>query len=285
MHYSILFLLLLPGYCLAQGPLDGYLKGRGHLDLAPSFSFNSARDFIGAEGQRYATPYRGSMLGLFATYGLQERLDLVATAAYVFTERQSGWQDGGLFVKYRPVYTELGASGKLGILLGTGLSFPIGNYQPTATGALGQRATVVPARLIVQWETPIGLFVNLTGGYNWRLDALRAEDVATVRQARPDYQPLRPRNFTTALLKIGFPSRHTYFDAWLEWQHTTGGANYQPDVVDLPQAYGVSYTQVGGTAYYSESTRTGFYVSTGYILGGRNTSRLVRLTGGLVFKF
>jgi len=55
-------------------------------------------------------------------------------------------------------------------------------------------------------------------------------------------------------------------------------------VVDLPQACGVSYTQVGGTIYYSEDSRVGVFLSTGYILGGRNTSRLFRLTGGLVVK-
>ena len=285
MHLPTLLFLLLPLSGAAQGPLDGYMKGKGHLDLAPSFSFNSAQDFAGANGQRYANTYRGNMLGLFATYGLTERFDLVGTVAYVFTKQRSGWQDGGFFVKYRPYYAEIGAAGKLGLLFGTGVSFPIGDYQPTATGALGQRAVAVPARLIVQWETPVGFFVNVTGGYQWRLDELRAEDVAAVRRVRADYQPVKPPPFSTALLKIGFPSRHYYLDAWLEWQHTAGGADYVPGVVDLPQAYGVSYTQVGGTAYYSEDTRVGVYLSTAYILGGRNTSRLFRLTVGLVGKF
>lgn len=284
MRLPTLLVLLFPCCGIAQGPLDGYLKGRGRLDLAPSFSFNSARDLAGANGQHYPVPYRGNMLGLFAEYGLHERFDLVATAAYVFTEQRDGWQDGGFFVKYRPVYTDAGPSGRLGLLLCTGASFPIGDYQPTATGALGQRAVVLPARLIVQWETPLGLFVNATGGYNWRLDGLRTDDVAAVQRIRPEYAPVKPPSFSTALLKIGFPSKHYYLDAWLEWQHTNGGADYAPNVVDLPQAYGVSYTQVGGTVYYSEDTRLGVYLSTGYILGGRNVSRLFRLTVGLVAK-
>lgn len=284
MRYFALLFLFFPGCGLAQGPLDGYMKGKGRLDIAPSFSFNSAQDLVGANGQRYAVPYRGSMLGLFAEYGLTERFDLVATAAYVFTEERDGWQDGGFFAKYRPVYAELGSAGRLGVLLGAGASFPIGDYEPTATGALGQRAVVVPARLIVQWDTPLGLFVNATGGYNWRLDDLRADDVAAVRRLRPDYVLVQPPAFSTALLKIGFPSQHYYLDAWVEWQYTTGGANYAPNVVDLPQAYGISYTQVGGTIYYSEDSRVGVFLSTGYILGGRNTSRLFRLTGGLVVK-
>ncbi|MFN0215562.1 MAG: hypothetical protein ACKVT2_14995 [Saprospiraceae bacterium] len=276
--------LLFPLFVAAQGPLDGYMKGKGVLDLAPSFSLNSAQKFDGAGGSIYDEAYKGQMLSLFAEYGLTEKFDLVATAAAVFTPLQSGLQDAGLFVKYRPIHASLGKVGKIGVLLGTGATFPISNYKITSTGALGQKAITVPAKLIVQWETPLGLFVNATGGYNFRLDQLKNADIAIVRQQRPDYEPLDPQSFTTFLVKIGFPARHYYLDAWAEWQHTSGGADYVQNLPDLPQAYGVSYTQIGGTAYYSDTGKTGFYLSGGYILNGRNTSRILRITFGMVFK-
>ena len=279
---SLLLSISLP--MLSQGPLDGYLKGKGVLDLAPSFSFNSATKFDGAGGQTFDVGYKGQMLSLFAEYGVTERFDLVATGAYVFTANQSGLQDGGLYVKYRPFYEKIGNAGRLGVLFGTGGSFPLSDYEPVATGALGQKAVSVPARLIVQWETPLGLFVNLTGGYNWRLDQLDDADIVAIRAERPDYEPMEPQHFATALLKIGFPAARYYLDAWVERQQTSGGADFVPNVPDLPQAYGVSYTQIGGTAYYSESGKTGFYLSSGYILSGRNTSRILRVTLGMVFK-
>lgn len=282
---TALIFALAPVLLSAQGPLDGYLKGKGVLDLAPSFSINSARNFAGAGGQNFDVRYKGSLLSLFAEYGLTKRLDLVATAAYVFTSSQSGLQDGGCYVKYRPVYLDWGNAGKLGAILGTGLSFPLANYEPTASGALGQKAVALPVRLILQWETPIGLFFNLTGGYNWRLDQLREQDIAAVRKERPDYQPSAPADFSTLLFKIGFPAARYYLDAWVERQHTIGGNDYVPELPDLPQAYGVSYTQVGGTVFYSESGKNGVFLSGGYILGGRNTSRMLRVTAGLVFKF
>ncbi len=269
---------------VAQGPLDGYLKGKGVLDLAPSFSFNSARKFDGANNQTFDTPYRGSLLSLFGEYGVSEKFDLVATASVAFTENQSGLQDGGVYVKYRPFYEELGKMGRLGVLFGTGASFPLSDYEPTATGALGQKAVVVPARLIVQWETPLGIFFNLSGGYNWRLDDLQDADIAVIRLVRPNYQPTKPQDFSTLLFKLGLPAKHYYLDAWVERQFTSGGADYVVNVVDLPQAYGVSYTQIGGTAFYSESGKNGVYLSSGYILGGRNTSRIFRVTLGAVLK-
>lgn len=276
--------LLLPTAVFAQGPLDGYLKGKGNLDLAPSFSFNNAKKFEGTSGQIYDEPYNGQALSLFAEYGLSKSIDLVGTATAVFTPTQSGLQDGGLFVKYRPFYKEINKLGKIGILFGTGATFPMSDYEPTATGALGQKAITVPLKIIAQWETSAGVFLNFTGGYHLRLDQLAESDIAKIRVERPDYEPIQPQNFSTYLLKIGFPAKHYYLDAWAEWQYTAAGNDYAPEVPDLAQAFGVSYTQVGGTAYYSDNGKTGFYISSGFILKGRNTSRINRVTLGMVIK-
>ncbi len=285
MRSLLLFpLLLLPCLLLAQGPLDGYLKGKGVLDVVPSFSFNSARQFLGAKGQRYDEAFRGNTIALFAEYGLSQRLDAVFTAAYVFTSEQSGLQDGSLHLKYRPVYQPMGKAGHLGLLVGAGASFPLSRYDIVAAGALGQRALVLPLRLIAQWDTPLGLFFNLTGGYHWRLDRIQEADIATIRQMRPDFSPVQPANFYTLLFRTGFPAARYYLDAWAEYQHTSGGSNYTPGVPDLPQAYGISFAQIGGTAYYSENGRLGFLLSGAYMLWGRNTAQMLRITIGVVFR-
>lgn len=281
---KLFFLLFLPGILSAQGPLDGYLKGKGVLDLAPSFSFNSASTFAGAGGQRFDEAYRGQTLSLFAEYGLTRQLDIVGTASAVFTATQSGLQDGGLFLKYRPFYKELNRAGKIGAMFGGGVAGPLADYEPTATGALGQKAITLPLKFILQWETPLGVFVNFTGGYHLRLDHLAAADVAKIQQERPDYQPVDPQNFSTYLIKVGFPAKHFYLDAWSEWQHTSGGNDYVPGSPDLAQAFGVSYTQVGGTAYYSDNGKSGFFLSAGYIISGRNTSQIRRITFGAVLR-
>ncbi|MFZ4634513.1 MAG: hypothetical protein ACOYNO_09940, partial [Saprospiraceae bacterium] len=277
-------LLTLPLLSAAQGPLDGYLKGKGVLDIAPTFSFNSANVFEGKDSL-YDVPFRGNTLSLFAEYGITPTLDAVLTGSMVFTSEQSGLQDGGVYLKYRPLYKKFTNRHQLGLLLGSGLGFPLSDYDPLSTGALGQKAVVLPARAIAQWETPWGPFLNVTGGYSWRLDKLSAEDVEKVQQENPDFQPVEPENFTTLLIKAGFPASKYYADAWIEWQHTKGGTDYVPNVPDLPQAYGVSYTQVGGTVYYSEKGNNGIFLSGGYILKGRNTSRIRRITLGAVFKF
>ncbi len=269
----------------AQGPIDGYMKGKGVLDVVPSFSINAANRFWGAVGEVYEEAFRGNTLALFAEYGLSDRLDAVTTAAYVFTAQQSGWQDGSLHLKYRVLYRPLGSAGHLGALLSAGASFPLRRYDVLAAGALGQRATAVPLRGIVQWETAWGVFFNLTGGYHWRLDRLDPSDVAAIQRVRPDFVPIQPASFYTALFRVGFPAARYYADVWMERQYTPGGSRYAPGVPDLPQAYGVSFTQAGGTLYYSENGRLGFILSGAYMFTGRNTAQMLRLTAGVLWRW
>lgn len=281
---KLVLMLLLPLSIHAQGPLDGYMKGKGVLDLAPSFSFNAAQKFEGINDQTYDETYKGQLLSLFAEYGLNKYIDIVGTAAAVFTPNKSGLQDGGLFLKYRPFHKKLDKAGTLSVLFGSGLTFPMTDYSPTATGALGQKAITLPLKCIAQWETPLGIFINFTGGYHLRLDNVSGQDVAIIQKDRPDYQAIAPQNFSTYLVKIGFPARHFYLDAWAEWQHTGTGNNFSPNVPDLAQTFAVSYTQVGGTAYYTDGGRSGFFLSGGYILNGKNVSRIRRITFGMVIK-
>jgi hypothetical protein len=143
---------------------------------------------------------------------------------------------------------------------------------------------VFQPRLVMQLNTKMGPFFNLTAGYNVRFDDLQEVDIQRIKFTRPNYLPMQPRNYATYLFKMGIPAKRYYLDAWVEYQATEGGANFVQNVMDLPQAYGVTYTQIGGTAYYSEKGKAGVYLSTGYILSGRNTSKVLRLTGGVVVK-
>lgn len=276
---KFLLFLLIPIAAASQGPLDGYLKGKGVLDLSPSFSFHKADKFQGANAV-FDVPYQGQSLQLFAAYGVSGNCDLVGTAAMVFTPRQSGLQDGSLHLKYRPWLLQTPKAGKLAVLAGAGISFPMTNYTPTTTGALGQKAISPSIRLIIQWETPPGIFLNVTAAHHLRLDRPSEADIAMVRKTRPDYVAVGPRPFSTLLFKAGFPARHFYLDGWVEWQISGGGNDYLPGTVDLAQAFGVSYTQLGGTLFYTDNGVSGFFFSTGIILNGRNTALSRRLTFG-----
>jgi hypothetical protein len=282
--YVLCILLFFFSLLNAQGPIDGYLKGKGNFDLAPSISNNASSTFRGAKGSLYNFSFRSNLVGLFGEYGISKNLDVVGTAAYIITPTQSGFQDGSIFAKYRFWKSNLDKPFRVHALGAIGASFPLSNYKPIVSGALGTRAVSIPARFILQVETPVGLFVNFTTGYTWRLDQVSVGDVQDLRLLRPDYQAIRPAHYSTYLLKIGLPKAHYYIDAWFEWQRTHGGSNYAVDQIEFPQNYGVDYQQIGGTFYYSENQKVGYYLSSAGILGGRNVSQVFRITLGLVIK-
>ncbi len=271
----------------AQGPIDGYLKGRGEADLAVGYSRTGAKTFIGGDGTAYADfPFDGQILSGFLAVGVSERVDVVASVPFVFTDGSQGLQDGALFVKGLVLRTPIGTNGQqtLDVLAALGASVPLSKYEVLSTGAIGQRAKLVQPRLVLQYNRP-GFFASTVLGYNYRFDGLDEARLAEIQVARPTYTPEDPQDFVNVLLRVGVPAERFYADAWLELQRTMGGSNFVPDVEELPQSYDVDYQQVGGTLYYSEGPILGFALSGAAFLSGRNTSKLWRVSGTIVVKF
>ena len=270
---------------VAQGPIDGYLKAKGEADVVLSFSATGAEEFIGGDGSTFALPFRGQLLSAFAAYGLTDKLDIIASVPFVITEANSGLQDGALFVKGEVLKVKLSEDGQqnLSVLGALGISAPLSQYEVVAAGAIGQRAQVVQPRVVAQYNRP-GFFGSVVGGYNYRFDELDLDRLAEIQRTRPAYRPEQPKDFVNMLLRVGIPTSTLYVDAWVEFQRTLGGSDFVANVEELPQPYDVDYQQVGGTVYYSESPRWGFAASGAAFLGGRNTSRLWRVTMGLVYK-
>ena len=286
-----ILLALLSGYvgARAQGPIDGYLKGRGEADVAVGVSATGASEFIGGDGTRYDLPFSGTLLSAFATVGVTDELDVIASVPFVITDLNSGLQDAALFVKGRLLRLPLGDASSaddpqhnLDVLGALGVSVPLSDYEVVAAGAIGQRAQVVQPRLVAQYNRP-GFFASTVLGYNYRFDELDGERLAEIQRTRPGYLPEQPSDYLTGLLRVGLPTRRLYVDAWLEVQRTLGGRDFVPDVEELPQPYRVDYQQIGGTAYYSEGGKWGLAASGAAFLGGRNTSRLWRLSGTVIY--
>ncbi len=256
------------------------------LDLAASLSGSRADKYFGGGGQKYDFSFKGQSVGLFAEGGLTKNLDLIATLNYVSSPSESGLQDGGFFAKMRVFKTKLSEKGDfLSVLGASGLHFPVGKYEPQAVGAIGKRAVEVPAKLLVHLETRWHFFITASAGQHIRVDKNDPADIEKARLERPNFAPAEPPNFQTFLVKIGFPAKHFYADAWFESQKTRGGTDFVPDIFDLPAANGVSFQQFGGTFYYSENGRTGFFISGAKIFSGRNISPVRRISGGVVQKF
>ncbi len=272
---------------LCQGPIDGYMKGAGELDVALGLSSTGASTFVGGGGEAVRLGFRAQLVGLFGAYGISERINVVASVPYVITDATSGLQDGALFAKglfwRKPFRKGERQVGSLDVIGALGVQIPLSDYEVVANGAIGQRAKVVQPRLLAQWNGT-GYFVSALAGYNYRFDGLDEGRLAQIQLTRPGYRPEQPHDNVNVLVRAGYPGHRLYLDAWVEFQRTLGGGNFTADVEELAQAYDVDYQQAGGTVYYSETAHWGFAASGARVLGGRNTSAFWRLTATVVYK-
>ena len=284
MKKILVIIIVFPLFLIAQGPIDGYLKGEGNLDMAAGMNFSRSRDYYGTNNQVYQLPYSADMFSVFAQYGIKEKLDAVVTIPFIFGQFENKFQDMGLFLKYRPIYKEFNKKGKFGTLLSAGYTFPMSDYTPDATGALGQRAQIFPLRLVSQVEFYSGFFFNVTGTYNVRVDKLSEETITSMNALNPNFVLADPENSAVFLMRAGVATTHHFFEAILEYQKTFGGVDFVPGVVQPSQLYGVDYLKVGATYYYGFETN-GIALNTSFIPRGRNIGNILSISLSFIIKF
>jgi hypothetical protein len=259
----ILFLTAL-NLTFAQGPIDGYLKGKGNLDVAIGMSFSRANEYYGANNQVYDLPYSAEMLNFFAQYGLGKKIDAVISLPFIFGKEEKNFQDLGLHLKYKPIEINFKNGTTWSQLFSAGFSFPASDYRPDVTGALGQRAKRIPLRFISQLKFENGLFFNFTGAYHFRLDELSQETVSMVIEDNPDFKLQSPSNHYSLVGRIGLATSKHFIEIFTEYQKTLGGVDYEEGDVKPSQLYGVDFLKIGGT-YYFGMQENGIAVNASFI--------------------
>lgn len=282
--YFLLIFNFLSLFILAQGPIDGYLKGEGNLDMAVGMNFSRSKDYYGVNNQVYNLPYSADMISIFGQYGITEKVDAVVTIPYIFGQFENKFQDMGLFFKYRPIYKEFNKKGKIGTILSGGYTFPMSDYTPDVTGALGQRAQIFPLRLVSQVELYSGFFFNLTGTYNVRVDKLSQETIDYTEELNPDFILAEPENSAVFLMRAGMATTHHFFEFILEYQKTFGGVDFELGIVQPSQLYGVDYLKLGATYYYGFESN-GIALNASFIPSGRNIGNIFSLSISFILKF
>lgn len=248
----------------SQGPIDGYIKGKGNLDVAIGMSFSRANNYYGANNQSFDIPYSVEMLNVFAQYGITSKIDAVVSLPFIFGKEEKKFQDLGLHLKYKPLEFNFNNGASWSQLFSAGFSFPASNYRPDVTGALGQRAKRIPLRFISQLKFESGLFINFTGAYHFRLDEVSQETVLMVIEENPDFEMQSPSNNYSLVGRLGLATSKHFVELFAEYQKTQGGVNYEEGVVKPSQLYGVDFLKIGGT-YYFGLQENGIAVNASYI--------------------
>jgi hypothetical protein len=244
----------------SQGLLDGYLKGKKNLDLAFSAVYQTSSTFY-AGTNRIELSRNIFSIGAFAAYGLTDKWDVVVNLPLI----NGQLQDGAIGTKYQLVKTKIGGK-QLSILPALTFSTPLSNYNTENSQAVGQRATVMSPRLIVQQNLPFGLFIQLQSGYNYALSPVASSVPFSA--------------------KIGGGFGKLYVDVWYDYQQGFGDKDYLGAIpYSSFREFVVNHNRIGGVFYYSLKEKTGVFLNYSYTINGRNTAEALGIGAGVVLKF
>ncbi len=256
---AVLFVCGLQGLS-AQGPIDGYMKGKGIVDFAFTYSTESFNTYLFGK-ERQSIFNKTQTLSLFATGGLTNSVDFVVSVPYIWTDSLNrNFQDAIVAIKFLNGESE-SAHGKWSLITALGLSFPMSNYRTDTERPIGQKAIVFQPRLLAQYQDQSGLFTMFQSGIDFRIS--------------PSDQLSFP-----FIWRVGYAGRKIYVDAWLDILKTL-----DPGVDTSIQAgSGSDWYKAGGTVYVPFGKSFGVFVSGAVYLGGRNIGLAQRLNAGFVWR-
>lgn len=261
MKKALLSALLL-GSCFArcQGLVDGFFKGKGNVDVALSATYQgSSKYFAGTNLINYSRSILS--LSAFAEYGITEKWDVIGNVPVV----NFSFQDAGVFTKYQLLKTTL-FKHSFSIIPAVGVSFPLSNYETESGQAIGQKATIISSRVVLQQELPKGMFLQVQSGYNYAIDPVTS-------------------SFPISM-KWGISFGKSYADLWFDHQTGFGDKDYQGSTPFLSfRELVVSYNRIGGVFYHQLQKKTGVFLNYSYVLNGRNIGKSFGVGAGGVFKF
>ena len=250
--------------CIAAGAvavrasdLNGFVREKGHVDVAPSVTFESYDEFWVGETQ-VADPGVGQVdttsLAIWVAYGITDDLTFVANVPWVDADSdgldgfgESDLQDLTVLGKYR--FATLGTNVRSQFIGAFGLRTPLSSYEDDLPVDVGDGTTDWLARFVYQLE--VGAFyASQQLGFD-----LRGGDA-------PNGVPL----YTEAGYTVG----RTTFSAGFAKLLAAGGTDIGDPGFTFPSNE-EEYERVAAKVYFRASERVGVAVAGFTTLDGRNT--------------
>jgi len=204
---TTLFFLFVSFTTFGQGPISGFFNPKGTFDLAIAYGQESYQRYrLGRE--TIARPTTISSWSIFSEYSFRNGSSLVFTLPYLEVEGGDlGWQDAQLFLKLRTHHSR-GNRGQNTRAVALGLSFPVAAYDTESEGALGQQALRFQARVLRQYQSDNGFFVQIKTGLDFQL--------------APEAQFAIP-----VLGRLGYGGNWFFVEGWVEWYESFSEGNVQ----------------------------------------------------------
>jgi hypothetical protein len=228
------------------------------------------------------------------TYGVTDRLNVIASLPYVWTNASEGVlagmdgvQDVTLGVKYNLLQTGFTDAGELRTIVVASAAAPatdyVADFLPMSIG-LGSRR--VSGRVTLDFRAKQGWFVNGSGAYTWR-DNVSLDRVAYFTSGRLHHsdEVAMPDVFDYTLSAGYRRGVRWHVPISFTRQYTRGGADIRRQ--DMPFVSDrMNFTRVDGAVmYWLPGPSLGFKVGAARVLDGRNVGKSTSLSAGLLYTF
>ncbi len=281
--------LLLTGLCVAQSPVNGFMKKSGEGALVLSYSQESYNKVFLVPNEINGVPAFNdvtiSSLSFFGEIGISDNFNLVLNVPHIkakgnateavltnngFENERKGIQDLKIYAKYR-FHTINFEKSTLDFIGAAGLETPLGNYSADeglqSIIAIGNEATSFNGFGIATFKIKTGLFATGQLGYS-----IRNNDVP---------------NALLSEFKLGYAASKFYVDAFIANQLSddSGVDILGEGFTGFFPATRVNYTRIGVNVFMPITEKFGITAGTNAYISGRNLGKATGAYGGVVYSF
>jgi hypothetical protein len=287
---GLALLSIFPFLSFAQTEQDALMMGNKKLCIAGAFASNSWEKYWEGNFKRDNANIgrletRSAILML--NYGVNNKLNVMASLPYMSTKAthgtlsgQDGFQDLGIFLKWRPIKKQSGKQ-TISFLTVAGYSLPIMDYNiDFMPMTIGVGSQVLSGRLIVDYKVN-QVFATLSGAYMHR---------GNVEIDRPAYYTDHQINSSmvkmpdagNVQLRTGYRTNLVIAEAFVDNTTTLGGFDIRKN--DMPFVSNkMNSTRAGLEAryYFKKMPQLGLHANAWTTLAGRNVGEATGFTAGL----
>jgi hypothetical protein len=230
-----------------------------------------------------------SVVGV-AGYGVTDRLTVMATIPYVWTEASqgtlrglSGMQDLTIAVKYRLLTTEDAGRGAFSAFVVGAAALPVSNYTPDflplSIGTGGGRAS---SRLTASFQSAAAWFVSASAAYTWcsnvRLDRYSYYTDGQLYMTNEVAMP----NVADYAVTAGVKGKRWRIPLALVHQRTLGGGDMRRQEMPFVSNR-MDFARLDGSVMYELPGNVSVRLGAARVLTGRNVGQSTTFTSGLFY--
>jgi hypothetical protein len=221
-----------------------------------------------------------------AAVGLSSKLNVMVSAPYISNytsdgnlKGQKGIQDLSLWAKYKVFEHSKGLSVH-GVL---GASTPLTNYVPDFLPlSIGLKSKSLTGRVILNYKTKAGIYVNLHGGYIARDKVKLDRDSYQVNGTVVYSNLMAVPNATEAGFRVGYLKSHLQVESFVEQFSCLSGDNIRRN--DMPAVSNKMAFRNVGLFFKYQPKNLGFNLRVSQTISGQNIGQTKSLSAGVLYQ-